>query len=173
MPGAFHEIDYSQFDAWAIVSCAGLVSIRASDHPSAVAWLGGRGYVIDEFDFGNGIGLVVEALGTALLWEQQFGYALTSERRNLDALRDGFEWQTPSPPAGRVLVLHALDVAWNEDRAWLCGFLAIAREHARKQLALGRRYFTILPLSQQSPLAGAVIDTIAIGSPYAGRWNSA
>lgn len=170
MTGAFDDIDYTQFDAWAIIACAGLVSVRAEDCGEALAWLRERGYLADEFDFSGGIAPVVEALGMALRWDQQFGYFLTRETCNLDALRDGFDWNVPPAPAGRVMVLHAPEVGWQENADSLRGLLSIAREFSRRQLALGRRYFTVLPLAPGSPLPGEVLETLTIAATYSGRW---
>jgi hypothetical protein len=100
-------------------------------------------------------------LGRILCWEQQFGYTLGAENRNLDALRDGFDFTIPEG-GGQVLEILGAEMAWREDRRWLCGLLAIAQEQSRQQLALGRRFFVLLVLPERSPLVGEVIEQMTI-----------
>jgi hypothetical protein len=59
-------------------------------------------------------------------------------------------------------------VAWQEDARWLLGLLAIAQEATRRQLALGKRFFTLLVLSENSPLIGQTIDTTTVPVMF---WN--
>ena len=98
-------------------------------------------------------------------WEEQFGYALESGQRNLDALRDGFEFDVPSD-GGHVFELVRPDVIWQEDARWLLGLLAIAQEHSLVHLALGRRFFTLLIVPNESPLIGQAIEQITVPYPY-------
>ena len=72
-------------------------------------------------------------------------------------LRDGFEFEIHEG-GGRVLELIRADLAWEEDPRWLVGLLAIAQEHSRRQLALGRRFFALLVIPEDSPLVGAAIE---------------
>jgi hypothetical protein len=109
-------------------------------------------------------------LGKRLRWEEQFGYALVPEPRNLDALRDGFisdEWG--SEPF--VLEVYEAERAWREDSRWFLGVLSIAMEHSLVQLALGHRFFVVLILERASRLIGREIERIWVPNIYrtAGR----
>ena len=64
-------------------------------------------------------------------------------RRNLDALRDGFEFDL-KPGQGHVLELLNAEVAHREDPRWFAGLLAIAHGYSRWQLALGAPFFAML-----------------------------
>jgi hypothetical protein len=102
-----------------------------------------------------------------LKWQQQFGYTLTADNRNLNALRDGFEFNVPKD-GGKVFELNRADVAWQEDAWWLLGLLRIAEESSSRQLALGRRFFTLLVLPENSPLGGKEYETNKVPMPF---WN--
>ncbi len=95
-------------------------------------------------------------LNSLFAWERQFGYSLGLDRRNLDAVRDGFEFVIPDG-GGHVLELIRPDVVWKEDRRWLLGFLSVAAEHTRRHLALGRRFFTLLVLPDKSDMGLAFV----------------
>lgn len=101
-------------------------------------------------------------------WEGQFGYRLSDGTRNLNALRDGFDFEVPAS-GGLVLDLWRPDVIWREDSGWLLGLLAIAADYSRYQLACGRRFFTLLVLPEDSPLIGQKFDDIGVPRTY---WNS-
>ena len=90
---------------------------------------------------------------------------MTPDRCNLDAVRDGFEFDIDDG-AGIVLEFVRPDLAWQEDAAWLAGLLSIAQEQSRIQLALGRRFLALLVVPEASPLVGAVIDQSAVPGPY-------
>jgi hypothetical protein len=106
-------------------------------------------------------------LGRLLCWEQQFGYSLSSDSRNLCALRDGFQFDIPEG-GGHVFEIIRPEIAWEEDSLWLRGLLSIAQEHSRRQLALGRRFLTLLVVPERSPLIGAVIAETKVPGTY---WN--
>jgi hypothetical protein len=59
-------------------------------------------------------------------------------------------------------------VAWQEDAQSLLDLLAIAEERSLHELALGRRFFTLLVLPERSPLVGQTIDTAKVPVPF---WN--
>jgi hypothetical protein len=103
----------------------------------------------------------IPELGRTLGWEEQFGYALGPDSRNLDALRDGFAFDIPEG-GGRVFEIVRADLAWREDSRWLLGLLSIAQEQSRWQLALGRRFFALLVIPEESPLVGTVIEEISV-----------
>jgi hypothetical protein len=168
---AFQDLDWQRIDVWAIVSCAGLATIDEPRHRSCQSWLERHGYSIDSLDCKNGLATTVTNLGSLLRWEEQFGYSLGSENRNLDALRDGFSFLVASEPdGGRVLEIIRPDLAWQEDSRWLLGLLSIAQAHSRQELALGRRFFTLLVIPDKtSPLIGQVIDESKVSVPF---WNS-
>jgi hypothetical protein len=115
--------------------------------------LAASGCAIDSLDCRPGLVEAVPALGRILGWQQQFGYSLGQSNRNLDALRDRFEFDVPEG-GGRVLELVRADLAWREGPGWLLGLLSIAQEHSRRQLALGRRFFAPLVIPEDIPLEG-------------------
>jgi hypothetical protein len=156
---AFQDLDWQHIDVQAIVGSAGLATIDEQRHHSCQSWLRRQGYAIDSLDFTDGLAAAVTRLGNIVQWEEQFGYALRSDSRNLDALNDGFSFLEASPDGGRVLELIRPDLAWQEDSRWLLGLLSIAQEHSRRELALGRRFFTLLVVPDKaSAVIGQVID---------------
>jgi hypothetical protein len=164
---AFQSLDWNRIDVWAIVGCAGLATIDEHRHRSCQSWLQRHGYSIDSLDCSDRLATTITDLGKLLRWEEQFGYSLRSDSRNLDALRDGFGYIEPAEPdGGRVLELIRPDLAWQEDSHWLLGLLSIAQEHSRWELALGRRFFTLLIIPDASPLIGQVIDESQVSVPF-------
>jgi hypothetical protein len=162
---AFVELDSRRIDVAAIVTFGGLASIDERRHPACRDWLVHAGYEIDTWDCRPGLALAIPELGRLLCWDQRFGYALGSDSRNLDALRDGFEFPIPAG-SGRVFEIIRPDVLWREDRRWLCGLLAIAQEQCRRQLAFGRRFFALLVVPEQSPLIGTVVEEVRVPGVY-------
>jgi hypothetical protein len=121
--------------------------------------------VVEQWDFGNGIGSAIEHLGRRLRWQEQFGYSLEAESRNLNALRDGFlseEWHSDA----LVLELHNAEQAWRNEPDWLLGVLSIAQEHSLAELAIGRRFFVVLILEMASPLIGQKVETHIVPCVY-------
>jgi hypothetical protein len=164
---AFKEFDWRRLDVTAIVTFGGVASVEKGRHAGVREWLAGEGYGIDTIDFTAGLSAAVPALGKLLGWEEQFGYALASDSRNLDALRDGFDFGIPEG-GGRVFEVLGGEIAWREDPRWFGGVLSIAQEHCREQLALGRRFFALLVLSEKSPLVGWAFDQVVVPYPH---WN--
>jgi hypothetical protein len=155
---AFTDLDWDRIDVSAIVgSAAGLATIDERRHPACIEWLRQHGYAIDSLDCRRGLAEAVPTLGRLLNWQQQFAYSLGPDNRNLDALRDGFEFEIHEG-GGRVLELIRADLAWEEDPRWLVGLLSIAQEHSRRQLALGCRFFALLVIPEDSQLVGAAIE---------------
>ena len=154
---AFTDLDWRRIDVTAIVTFGGFATIDEPRHVACRRWLHREGYLIDTFDCRRGLSLAVPELGRLLGWERQFGYALGAENRNLDALRDGFEFDVPNE-GGRVFEIIRPDLAWQEDPRWLCGLLSIAGEQTRRQLALGRRFMSLLVVPEASPFIGAVLE---------------
>lgn len=167
MSGAFSEEDWRGPDYTAIVGFGGLLSVGEPGHAACRDWLLGQEYAIDTFDCRPGLAVAVPELGRLLRWEEQFGYAMNAERRSLDALRDGFDFDIPEG-GGRVFEIVRPDLAWEEDRRWLGGLLAIVQEHSREQLALGRRFFALLVVPEQSPFIGAVFEEERVPHPWWG-----
>ncbi len=162
---AFSDLDWSRIDVTGIVAFGGLATIDERRHPACRDWLTREGYLIDTFDCRPGLSVAIPELGRLLRWEEQFGYALGPDSRNLNALRDGFEFEIPNG-GGRVFEIIRPDTAWQEDTQWLCGFLSIAQEQSRRQLALGRRFFALLVVPERSPLIGAVIEQSTVPALY-------
>jgi len=168
---AFEKLDWKRIDVSAIVGSAGLATIDTPGHAACKTWLTEQEYAIDTLDMTQGLAAAVTDLGNLLRWEEQFGYALTPGSRNLDALRDGFSILEAPKDGGRVLELIRPDLAWEEDSRWLRGLLSIAQEHSRWELALGRRFFTLLIIpSAPCPLVGQVVDQTAIPRPFKQTW---
>jgi len=164
---AFDELDWQRIDVWAIAGCAGLASVFEQARPFYRDWLERNGYAIDSLDCRPGLCKAIPELGRMLRWEEQFGYSLKADSRNLDALRDGFEFEIPAS-GGRVLEILGADLAWQEDSRWMLGMLSIAQEQSRWQLALGRRFFTLLVLPEGSPLIGVEIEKTIVPFPFSG-----
>jgi len=162
---AFIELDWRRIDVWAIVAWSGVTTIELRRLESCRNWLRNHGYETAAFDCSSGLKNAIPELGRLLNWQQQFGYSLDPEKRNLDALRDGFAFDIPAA-GGQVLEITRPDVAWREDSRWLLGLLSIAQEYSRNQLALGRRFFTLLALPEDSRLIGQTIETTAVPSPF-------
>jgi hypothetical protein len=162
---AFDELDWTSFDVWAAVALEGVVVVETADRASCHSWLREHDYALTTIDFAQGISPAIVALGELFRWEEQFGYRLTPEKRNLDALRDGFEFDL-KPGQGHVLELLGADVAYREDPRWTTGLLAIAHEYSRWQLALGARFFSMLVLDRGSPLIGVTYETLSVTNPF-------
>lgn len=162
---AFTELDWRRIDVTAIVTNGGLATIDLRRHQACRAWLLRQGYEIDSFDCRPGLAVAVPELGRLLRWEEKFGYALVSDSRNLDALRDGFTFDIPEG-CGRVFEMLRPDIAWREDRQWFCGLLDIIQEQCREELALGGRFFALLVVPEASKLIGAVLEQATVPGIY-------
>jgi hypothetical protein len=169
---AFADLDWRRIDVRAIVSFGGIATIDEPRSAACRAWLQRHEYRIETLDCRPGLDAAIPVLGRLFRWEEQFGYALTGSTRNLDALRDGFEFEIPEN-GGCVFELLGADRAFEEDSGWLLGLLAIAQEHSRAQLALGRRFFALLVIVENSPLIGAVIDKATVPVPFWDRPRAA
>jgi len=166
---AFAELDWTRFDVWATVAMEGIAVVKPEHRKACHVWLREHDYAVTSIDFAMGVGPAVVALGERFRWEEQFGYRLVPQRCNLNALRDGFEFDL-EPGQGHVLELLNAEIAHREDRGWLSGLLAIAHEHSRRQLALGSRFFATLVLDLGSPLIGAQYETLSVPVPF---WTAA
>ena len=166
---AFDQLDWTRFDVWAAVATEGVAVVETAHRDACRAWLREHGYALTSIDFAEGVGPAVVALGELFRWEEQFGYRLAADSRNLDALRDGFEFNL-APGQGHVLELLNAEVAHREDPRWFAGLLAIAHEHSRWQLALGARFFATLVLDRGSALIGAEYEKLSVPVPF---WTGA
>lgn len=162
---AFTELDWKRLDVKAIVAFSGLASIDERRHQACRDWLAREGYAVDTFDCHAGLSVAIPELGRLLRWEEQFGYTLDSDSRNLDALRDGVWFDIPEG-GGRVFEIVRADLGWQEDARWLLGLLSAAQEESRRQLALGRRFFALLVVPEESALTGAVIEESRVPGPF-------
>lgn len=166
---AFGELDWTRFDVWAAVAMEGVAVVEVAHREACLTWLRQHEYGVTSIDFARGIGPAVVAFGEKLRWEEQFGYRLEPDSRNLNALRDGFEFDL-KPGEGHVLELLNAEVAHREAPSWLSGLLAIAHEHSRWQLALGACFFATLILDRGSPLVGVTYQTLSVPVPF---WTAA
>lgn len=166
---AFDELDWARFDVWAVVAMEGVAVVEIARREACHAWLRQHDYTVTSVDFAAGVGPGVIALGERFRWEEQFGYGLAANSRNLDALRDGFGFDL-KPGQGHVLELLNAEVAHREDPRWLAGLLAIAHEHSRWQLALGTRFFATLFLDPGSRLIGVQYEMLSVPCPF---WTAA
>jgi hypothetical protein len=157
------QIDWRRIDVQAIVGHHGLAVIDIARRAACLEWLRSQGYHLEQLDCTVGINAVIERLGQMFRWEEQFGYRLSNDSRNLNALRDGFEFNVPGS-GGVVFELFQPDLIWSEDAQWLLGLLAIASEHSHYHLACGRRFFSLLVLPNRSPIIGQKFDDICV--PY-------
>jgi hypothetical protein len=162
---AFEKLDYTRFDFWAIVVGEGIAVVAPQHRDGCLAWLLKRDYTLHSINFLEGIGPAVVTMGKLFHWEEQFGYPLNPKSRNLDALRDGFEFDVNSGQ-GVVLELLNTEVAHREDPAWFTGLMSIVHEYSRNQLAVGARFFSVLILDQNSSLIGMPYETLAVPLTY-------
>src|SRR5262245_20790595 len=142
-----------------------MASIYEQARPFYRDWLEHNGYTTDSLACRPGMGKTTTELGRMRRCEERFGFSLGPDSRNLDALRDGFEFEIPAE-GGCVLEILGADLAWQEDSHWTLGMLSIAQEQSLRQLALGRRFFTLLVLPEGSPLIGVEIETTIVPFPF-------
>jgi len=159
------QIDWSRIDVQAIVGHHGVAVIDLARRGACLDWLRRHDYRLEQLDCTVGISAVLERLDVIFRWVEQFGYRLSDGSRNLDALRDGFDFDIPAS-SGLVLELFQPDMICREDSRWLLGLLAIASEHSRYHLACGRRFFTLLVLPDGSSMIGQKFDEISVPCAY-------
>ncbi len=171
---AFTDLVWQRLDVWAIVGGSGLAVIDVEQRLPCREWLKGKDYKIETLNLSGGANQIVSELNRLLNWNKQFGYKLGPNKPILNALRDGFRFEA-SDTDGTVLEIVGADFVWQEDPKWLLGLLSIAQEHSREHLALGRRFFTILVLPENSPLIGVPIEEARVPatfwSPYKQKHN--
>jgi len=162
----FEELDWRRLDTFALVVGRGVCSIESECATAAASWLDRNAYAVERLDFSAGIGPVVESLGRRLNWENEFGYRLEANSRNLAALHDGFHFDVPAA-GGLVLEIISLETALGEDIAWTRGFLAIISEHSLRALAQGRRLFALVHVQDpESLVIGQRFDELQVPYPF-------
>ena len=165
---AFEILDWRRFDVFALLALRGVATVEQVMAPACEDGLRRRGYPLVALDFAAGIGPAVAELGRMLKWRERFGYDLAPASRNLDALRDGFDFDV-ADGGGCVLLLRSFAQAWREDEAWCRGLLGIVSERSLQELALGRRFFAVLVLADAAaPLVGQALEGHVIPSPWSG-----
>ena len=172
---AFNQetIDWLRIDVTALITDNGIATISPENRDACIRWLGREGYDVRSVDCTKGFQSVLSQIGNLFRWKEEFGYYLQDGQGNLNAVRDGFDFDIPEGQ-GVVLELSAVDGLWKTHRDWISGLLSIASEHSRYQLALGHRFFTLLVLADQSPMIGATLDPIAVPvSQWNPRFNGA
>jgi len=169
----FSELDWRRFDTWAIAQNNGVATIKKEDLQSCRAWLEKNHYRLSTVDFGDGIGRALCTLAKLVGWYEQFGYELSPKTRNLDTLRDGFEFLT-NGEQGYALELLNTEIGYREDRTWFLGLLRISSEYSLYEIAQGRRFFVYLVLDGNSRLIGIEYESKAVPysvGPYSSmRW---
>jgi hypothetical protein len=159
------EVEWLRFDVTSALTHSGLGVARSSERPQCSHWLSKKGYAKLAIDCSQGKREVQRQLGSHLKWEEQFGYRLEDGPGNLDAIRDGFNFDL-GDLRGFALEILEPEATWKEDGPWFEGLLAVAVEHARYQLALGHRFLVVLYVAESSPLVGRVVEPITIPSAW-------
>lgn|SRR5690606_6807498 len=167
---AFQELNWGNPDVWGIVVGRGIATVELDHEQACDTWLADHGYARVELNFRGGISPVVSWLGEYFQWEAQFGYTLDPASRNLNALRDGFEVSE----ANLVMKLQKFELAWAEDQSWSRGFLSVISEYSLRHLALGRRFFALLPVADScSMLVGQSVEELVVPFPFRFRGAAA
>jgi hypothetical protein len=167
---SFPALKWDDPDVWGVIVGRGVATVESGTMSRVEAWLDSSGYSLVEFNFGDGISPAVAELGRYFRWLEQFGYALDSRSRNLDALRDGFEIDSPN----LVFKLSSFERAWSEDKAWAQGLLSVISEYSLRQLALGERFFALVPIpDSESILVGEPFEELGLPFPFRFRGKAA
>jgi hypothetical protein len=164
-------MDFTEFDVGGICTGRGLAVVDPADLDRYRQWLNDRHYSRSTVDFANGIGAVVFKFGELFRWHEQFGYSLTTESRNLDALRDGFGF-CYAADTGHVLEMLNGEIALAEDKEWFLGLLSICSEYSHTEMSLGKRFFTTLISPKESSLIGQTVDRNIVPWPFQFRPRS-
>ena len=159
------DLDWQRIDVTGIVTHAGIATVRDTELEECLRWFLAEEYEVSRLNCAGGFRDLRRQLGELFLWNAQFGYSLddgTETPPILNALRDGFGFTESSRNSRRVLCINEFETAWNADASWCAGFLAIASEYSRIQLAIGRRFLTVVALSEHSPLVGTTFESLRI-----------
>jgi hypothetical protein len=166
------DLDWRRIDVTGIVTHAGIATVRNAELGDCLRWLSTEEYQVARLNCAKGFRDLRRQIGDLFSWQAQFGYHLddgTESPPNLNALRDGFGF-SESPGSRRILAVERLESVWDFDASWSAGLLAIASEYSRVQLALGRRFLTLVALPEVSPLVGIAFESLQI--PFFG-WDRA
>ena len=147
----------------------GVAAILDADYASFGQWLSAFGYETVTLDLSDGLDAAVVQINRIFRWEEQFGYTLPPDDRNLDRLHDGFDFDVS--PNGLALELLGAQSAWREDPRWFMGLLSIASAYSVRQLAFGRRFFTVIRISDISPPLGEPIEPYRINRYYVPKFR--
>lgn len=161
----FGQIEWSRFDFRAIVHSSGVTSIDGHGRDKCIEWLGSHGYVVSSLDCSAGFRPFLRDYSDLMQWETKFGYSLTPADCNLDAVRDGFDFDA-SKGSGHVLELVRPDIIWRKNRKWVSTFLEIASSHSRLHLALGQRFFTVLVFPETRYMTGQTYESLLVPPPF-------
>jgi hypothetical protein len=162
---AFKELIWQHIDVWAIVGFAGLATVIEPEHEKYRTWLTVNGYTIDTLDCTLPVTKIFEEYQKMFHWEEKFGYKPDFANRNFSGLRDAFAFEIPEG-GGHVLELIRVDIAWKQDPEWVSELLSIAQAYTRHELALGRRFLTLLVVPEDSEMIGTLIEEIKVPYPY-------
>lgn len=162
---AFKELIWQHIDVWAIVGFGGLATVIEQDHEKYRTWLTSNGYTVDTLDCTRPVNEIFEEYQRIFDWEKQFGYKPDFSNRNFYALRDAFTFDIPEG-GGHVLELLRVDLAWQQDSEWVREVLSIAQAYSRRELALGRRFLTLLVVPEQSEMIDTLIEEIKVPYPF-------
>jgi len=78
---------------------------------------------------------------------------------------DAFTFNIPEG-GGHVLELVRVDIAWQKEPEWVLGLLAIAQTYSHRELAVGRRFFALLVIPEDSEMIGQIVQEIRVLSPF-------
>ena len=168
---AFERLDWTRFDVSTLIGGRGIATIDLLSVHRCTEWLARNGYRPAAINCSRGVGEAVVQLGRLFRWNEQFGYELTPTSRSLDALRDGFGYEH-EVGGGQILLLESFAVAWREDPRWARGLLKISAEFSLQQLALGKRFFTVLVVPDDATdVVGQPLEGLAVPLPYRGHFR--
>src|SRR3569833_1075404 len=146
---AFHRADnLGRPDSMIIGSphFRGVAAVSHDEYGELKAWLTETGYATVTIDFTDGLAHGIDQINHIFRWEEQFGYLLSIERRNLDAVSDGFRFDMSG--YGILLDILGAEAAWREDRRWFMGLLSIASDASHGYLSVGERLLTVVPVPE-------------------------
>lgn len=160
---AFKQLIWQHIDVWAVAGDGGLVAIEEAKHEVYHTWLTENGYTVDVLDCTRPVDKILRDFYRRFDFERRFHYAPDVSSRALYPLQDAFTFDIPEG-GGHVLELVRLDVAWRQEPDWVMGLLSLIRGYSRQQLALGRRFFALLVLDENSEMVNSVIEEVRVPS---------
>lgn len=167
----WERLEWDHIDIMAIVGDGGLGTIDEKRHDACLVWLSRHGYNLDTIDCTQPVNEIVADLQRLFHWEARFGYAPDPANRNLHNMEDAFTFDIPEG-GGHVLELLGADMAWQKEPEWILGLLLIAQMYSRCQLALGRRFFALLVIPEDSDMIGEIVQQVRVPSTFYGSHPS-